>query len=399
MKKQKVILAYSGGLDTSVLVAWMTRELNKEVIAVLVDVGQGGDFKNATERAYQAGASKVFVIDAKKEFAQDYCFKAIKANALYEGRYPLVSSLSRPLIAKKLVDVAKKQKADLIAHGCSAKGNDQIRFELAINALAPDIEVLAPVRSWNMTRAESLEYLKKLNINLTYKKNKLYSIDENVFGRAIECGELEDPFASPPQDVWQLTKKTKDTSREITIEFFNGCPVAIDQIPMEPHGIIGHLNKVVGSYGFGRIDMIENRKVGIKSREVYEAPGALALIMAHRDLEGLTLERALCHEKLRLEPLWAELAYDGMWFSPLFEAVEAFIQTSQKSVNGEVRLKVQPFYLEVLGRRSNESLYRLELATYDKGDEFSHEDAKGFVNLLSLSVKTWAEVQKRAKKV
>lgn len=399
MKKQRIVLAYSGGLDTSVLIGWLTKEQSKEVIAVCVDVGQRADFKLLTKRAYKAGASKVIVIDAKREFAKKYCFRAIKTNALYESRYPLVSSLSRPLIAEKLVDVAKKESCRQIAHGCTAKGNDQIRFEVAINALAPDIEVLAPVRSWNMTREESLEYAKKLNISLPYTKKKIYSVDENLFGRAIECGELEDPNTEPPEDVWSLTKKKAIANKFVTIGFKEGEPISINDKELPPDELINYLNKVIGPYGYGRIDMVENRKVGIKSREVYEAPAALALILAHQDLEGLTLEKDLAHEKLRLEPKWAELIYDGMWFSPLADAVNAFIDSSQKYVTGQVRLKLEANSVSVVGRKSEQSLYKYELATYDKKDAFSHQDASGFVNLLGLGVKTWAEVQKAAKRV
>ena len=395
---KRVVLAYSGGLDTSVAVKWMGEEMGVEVIAVACDVGQGGTdadgyWNMICERALAAGAVEAEVVDCREEYASDYCVPALKANALYEGRYPLVSSLSRPVIVKKLVDAARRHDAGAVAHGCTGKGNDQVRFEVSTRAVAPDLEVVAPVRMWGLTREQAIQYAARFEIPITQSKEKLYSIDDNLWGRAIECGEMEDPWAEPPEGVWEMTKVRAAEDREVTIEFLAGTPIAVDGSQMSPAGIIECLTDVVGGYGWGRIDMVENRRVGIKSRETYEAPGALALILAHQDLESITLERDVAHEKLRLEHRYAELIYDGLWFSPLRQALDAFIEESQRHVTGEVRLKLERGVCRPNGRRSPKSLYDYGLATYDAADSFRHDDAEGFVRLWGLGVQTWAARQ------
>ena len=391
---KRVVLAYSGGLDTSVAVRWMIDELGVEVIALAVDVGQAAeDYEVVKERARAAGAVEAIVVDAREEYAAEYCMPALAANALYENRYPLVSALSRPVIVRHLVAAAKEHGADAVAHGCTGKGNDQVRFEVSTRALAPDLEVIAPVRSWGMTREDSILYAYRHDIPIVATKEKVYSIDDNVWGRAIECGEMEDPWATPPPGVWLLTQPTATEPVDVVVGFEAGVPTSLDGEALTPLGVIDRLNALVGSYGWGRIDMVENRRVGIKSRETYECPASLALILAHRDLEGICLERDLQREKARLEPRYAELVYDGLWFSPLKQALDAFIAESQRFVTGEVRLHLSPGSCEVQGRRSPHSLYDYALATYDADDAFRHEDSAGFVRLWGLSVQTWAGTQ------
>jgi argininosuccinate synthase len=392
---KRVVLAYSGGLDTSVAVRWLIDQLGVEVIALAADVGQGGgeDFEAVRQRALAAGAIEAIVVDCKAEFAAEYVTPALRANALYEGKYPLVSALSRPVIAKHLVAAARQHGADAVAHGCTGKGNDQVRFEVSTRALAPDLEILAPVRSWGMTRQDAILYAYDHGIPITATKEKLYSIDDNLWGRAIECGEMEDPWAVPPPGVWSMTVPTASESRDVVVGFEAGVPVSLDGRAMSLDALIVELNQTVGSYGWGRIDMVENRRVGIKSRETYECPAALALILAHADLESLTLERDVAREKARLEPRYAELIYDGLWFSPLKQALDAFIEESQRFVTGEVRLRLEPGSCRVAGRRSDASLYDYDLATYDAADRFRHEDSAGFVRLWGLSVATWSERQ------
>jgi argininosuccinate synthase len=390
---KRVVLAYSGGLDTSVAVRWMQEELGVEVIALAADVGQGGDFEAVRQRALAAGAVEAIVVDLREEFGREYVAPVLKANAMYEGKYPLVSALSRPLIAKHLVAAAREHGADAVAHGCTGKGNDQVRFEVSTRALAPDLEVLAPVRTWGMSREDAILYAYDHGIPITATKEKVYSIDDNLWGRAIECGEMEDPWAAPPPGVWLTTKQTATEPREIVIAFEAGVPVSIDGRRLPVHELVEDLTGLVGPYGWGRIDMVENRRVGIKSRETYECPAALALILAHADLESLTVERDLAREKARLEPRYAELVYDGLWFSPLKQALDAFIDESQRFVTGEVRLHLEPGKCEVTGRRSEYSLYDYGLATYDAADRFRHEDSEGFVRLWGLGVETWSQVQ------
>ena len=395
---KRAVLAYSGGLDTSVAVRWMIDNLGVEVIAVAADVGQDGgksDYDAIRQRALAAGAVDAIVVDCKEEFARDFLVPALRANALYEGRYPLVSALSRPAIVKHLVRIARETNADAIAHGCTGKGNDQVRFEVSSRALAPDLELIAPVRTWGMTREDAILYAYDHGIPITATKEKLYSIDDNLWGRAIECGEMEDPWAVPPPGVWSLTKQTATEPRDLVIGFEAGIPVSIDGEALELVPLIETMARVVGSYGWGRIDMVENRRVGIKSRETYECPASLALILAHADLESITLERDLAREKQRLEPRYAELVYDGLWFSPLKEALDAFVEHSQHFVTGDVRLHLEPNKCEVTGRRSDASLYDYALATYDKADNFRHEDSAGFVRLWGLGIETWAAKQAR----
>jgi len=397
---KRVVLAYSGGLDTSVAVRWMMEEWGVEVVAMAADVGQAGadpaEMEAVRERALAAGAIESRVVDLRAELADDYFGPSLRANALYEGKYPLVSALSRPVIVKHLVAVARETGADAVAHGCTGKGNDQVRFEVSARALAPDLEVLAPARLWGLSRDDSIDYAKRHDIPIRVTKAKPYSIDDNLVGRAIECGEMEDPWAAPPADVYTMTAPVGDAPiepRDVVIGFERGVPIAIDGQARGFGDVLAELNPIVGAYGFGRLDMVENRRVGIKSRETYEAPGALALHVAHADLESITLERDVAREKTRLAPRYAELVYDGLWFSPLREALDAFVDSSQRHVTGEVRLTLEPGRCFVSGRRAERGLYDYDLATYEADDAFRHEDAAGFVRLWGLSVETWARRQ------
>jgi len=393
---QRVVLAYSGGLDTSVAVRWIADEWGAEVICLAADVGQGGDFEAIRQRAFAAGAVEAEVVDLRAEFADEYFLPALRANALYEGKYPLVSALSRPVIAKHLVIAAREFGADAVAHGCTGKGNDQVRFEVGVRALAPDLEVLAPVRVWGMTRDDCIAYAAEHDIPIAQSRAKPYSIDDNLVGRAIECGEMEDPWARPPDDIWELTAEVADAPterRDVVVRFEAGVPVALDGRALALHELVGEMTRAAGAYGYGRLDMVENRRVGIKSRETYEAPGSLALIAAHQDLESITVERDLAREKARLEPRYSELVYDGLWFSPLKKALDAFVDSSQEFVTGEVRLTLEAGRCYPSGRRADQGLYDYELATYDAADAFRHEDAAGFVRLWGLSVETVARRQ------
>jgi argininosuccinate synthase len=391
---KRVVLAYSGGLDTSVAVRWMIDNMGVEVIALAVDVGQSSDdWDVVRERARAAGAVEAIVVDARDEFARDYCVPLLQANALYEDRYPLVSALSRPLIVKHLVAAARQHGADAVAHGCTGKGNDQVRFEVSTRALAPDLDVVAPVRSWGLTREECILYAYDHDIPITATKEKVYSIDDNLWGRAIECGEMEDPWAVPPPGVWLLTRPSATEPVDVVVGFEQGKPVALDGEALAPAALIERLGTLVGSYGWGRVDMVENRRVGIKSRETYECPASLALMLAHADLESICLERDLAREKGRIASRYAELVYDGLWFSPLKQAFDAFVAESQQHVTGEVRLHLSPGACQVTGRRSPHSLYDYGLATYDAADQFRHEDSEGFVRLWGLGIQTWASIQ------
>src|SRR5271154_4303025 len=395
---KRVVLAYSGGLDTSVAIRWMIEEWGVEIIAVLVDVGQDPNssesFDDIKERALAAGALECVIVDARREMADEFCAKAIAANALYEGKYPLVSALSRPVIVRHLVDQARKFNAQAMAHGCTGKGNDQVRFEVGTHALAPELEVLAPARNWGMTRADSVDFAEKWEIPIKATKGKIYSIDENLWGRAIECGAIEDPWAAPPEEPYTLTRVTTHEPVEVTVSFAEGVPTELDGVAIDLADLIADLNLRAGSTGFGRLDMVENRRVGIKSRELYECPAALALITAHADLEDMVLERDLAHEKMRVAVRWSELVYDGMWFSPLKEALDAFVSESQRHVTGDVRLRFEaPGLMRIVGRRSPAALYDYGLATYDAADTFRHSDSEGFVRIYGLGVKTWAQRQ------
>jgi argininosuccinate synthase len=395
----RVVLAYSGGLDTSVAVRWLIEHEGVEVIAVAVNVGQaadkgGEDWEAIRTRALAAGAVEAVVVDARNEMAEDFCVPALAANARYEGKYPLVSALSRPVIVGHLVAQARAHGANAVAHGCTGKGNDQVRFEVGVRSLAPDLSIHAPARVWGLTREDCVELAAKWDIPITVTKEKLYSIDDNLWGRAIECGAIEDPWAPAPDDVYTLTRVTENQPVEVIVGFESGVPTSLDGASLSPFELITRLGEVAGSRGFGRLDMVENRRVGIKSREVYECPAALALIVAHADLEDLTLERDLHHEKARLEPRWSELVYDGLWYSPLRGALQAFITESQRHVTGEVRLRfAAPGTCTVVGRRSPVALYDHGLATYDASDTFRHQDAEGFVRLWGLGVATWSSRQ------
>ena len=396
---ERVVLAYSGGLDTSVAVRWLMEHQDAEVVAVAVDVGQaadrgGEDWDAVRARALAAGAVEAVVIDARRELAEEFCVPALQANARYEGKYPLVSALSRPVIVRHLVAEARRHGATSVAHGCTGKGNDQVRFEVGVRALAPDLGILAPARVWGLTREDCVELAAKWEIPITVTKEKLYSIDDNLWGKAIECGAIEDPWAPAPDDVYTLTRVRDDAPVEVVVGFEAGVPVSLDGTPYPVASLIGRLGELAGSRGFGRLDMVENRRVGIKSREVYECPAALSLIVAHADLEDLTLERDLHHEKARLEPRWSELVYDGMWYSPLRSALQAFVSESQRHVSGEVRLRfAAPGTCTVVGRRSPVALYDHGLATYDASDTFRHQDAEGFVRLWGLGLATWSARQ------
>jgi argininosuccinate synthase len=395
---KRVVLAYSGGLDTSVAVRWMREEWGVEVIACAVDVGQLADGEEDTirERAAAAGAVETEIIDAREQFARDFLVPALRANALYEGKYPLVSALSRPVIVEHLVASARRHRADAVGHGCTGKGNDQVRFEVSSRILAPDLDVMAPVRVWGLTRADCIELADKWEIPISASKEKLYSIDENMWGRAIECGVLENPWSAAPEAPYTLTRHTRDAPsepKEIIVAFERGVPVSIDGEGLGLVELIETIGRTVGDYGWGRIDMVENRRVGIKSREVYECPASLALVLAHQDLEGITLERDLAREKQRLEIRVAELIYDGMWHAPLMGALAAFVDSTQEHVTGEVRLRLEPGRCDPVGRRAPRGLYDHDLATYDAGDAFRHQDSEGFVRLWGLSAETWSRRQ------
>lgn len=388
---KRVVLAYSGGLDTSVAISWIGHETGADVVAVSIDLGQGGeDMDTVRQRALGCGAVEAVVVDARDEFADDFCLPAIKANALYQNQYPLVSALSRPLIVKHLAAAAKEFGADAIAHGCTGKGNDQVRFEVGFNALVPDAEVIAPVRDYAWTREKAISFAEEHGLPINVTKKSPFSIDQNVFGRAVETGYLEDLWNAPTKDVYCYTEDPSvnwAAPDEVIISFKEGKPVALDGRQMSLLEIIEELNRRAGAQGIGRIDMVEDRLVGIKSREIYEAPGAVTLIRAHREMENICMERELTRFKNRIEDRWTELVYDGLWYSPLKDSLDAFIAESQKHVTGDIRLAMHGGNINVNGRRSDESLYDFNLATYDEGDSFDQSLAKGFVQLHGLSSK------------
>lgn len=404
MVRDKVVLAYSGGLDTSVAIQWLRDEKDLDVVALVVDVGQERqDLEFVRDKALGIGAVESICKDVREEYVDEFLAKALKANALYENKYPLLSALSRPIIVKHLVDEAHRVRAKYIAHGCTGKGNDQVRFEVGIAALDPDLDVLAPVRDWGMTRDEEMDYAARHNIPVPTSKDNPYSIDDNLWGRAIECGVLEDPWAEPPADIYTLTNDARgdgcgDEPEYVVLNFEQGLPVALNGELMNFHDIICAMNDIAGRHGFGRIDMIENRLIGVKSREIYEVPGALALVQAHKSLEDLCLERELLHYKLGVEQKWAELVYNGMWYSPLKEALDGFVETTQKLVTGDVRLRFFKGSCVTVGRRSPYSLYDYNLATYDEADTFDHKAAKGFIDLWGLPTKVWARQRRKVGK-
>ncbi|MFA6001943.1 MAG: argininosuccinate synthase [Thermoleophilia bacterium] len=391
---KKVVLAYSGGLDTSVMIAWLKEKHGLDTVAVLVDAGRASGLDGLKQKALDIGAVEAFVVDAREEFANDFIVPALAANALYEEKYPLVSALSRPLICKVLVEAAHKSGATAVAHGCTAKGNDQVRFDLGIRSLDPSLDILAPAREWGMTREQSMEYAEARGIPIPLKKESPYSIDENLWGRTVECGPLEDPWLEPPEDAFAVTCAPADAPDEpayAEVEFAAGVPVALDGKSLSLVDLVSHIDEMAGANGYGRVDMMENRLVGIKSREVYEVPGSLALIMAHRELEDMTLPRELVHFKRGLEQKFADMTYNGGWFDPLMDAIRAFMTDTQKRVSGTVRLKFFKGSCVVAGRKSPNSLYDFGLATYGGEDAFSHEAAKGFCELWGLPLEVWAK--------
>jgi argininosuccinate synthase len=396
--KDKVVLAYSGGLDTSVCVKWLQENKGLDVICVAGDVGQERqDLELVKQKALDLGAIKSYVVDMRKEFCAEYLDKAIYANALYQDQYPLVSALSRPVIVKHLVKVAREHDAKYIAHGCTGKGNDQARFEIGVRALAPDIEIIAPVREWELTTRESeMDWASEHGVPVPVTKASPYSIDDNLWGRAIECGVLEDPWNEPPEDIYTLTTSPEtapDQPEYVELSFRAGLPTEINGKAGDLQAIIEKMNEIAGRNGYGRIDMVEDRLIGVKSHELYECPGALAIIAAHKSLEELCLERDLLRYKHTLEQNWAQYVYDAKWFSPLKSALDAFMMDTQKFVTGTVRCKFYKGSLVVVGRKSNYSLYDFSLATYGAEDTFEREDAAGFIKLAGLPTKVWAQMQ------
>jgi len=395
---ERVVLAYSGGLDTSVAIGWIAAETGAEVVAVAADVGQGGeDLEVIRERAVACGAVEAVVVDARSEFADDFCLPALRANALYMNRYPLVSALSRPVIVKHLVAAARRYGASVVAHGCTGKGNDQVRFEVGVGALAPELSVIAPVRDSGMTRDKAIAFAEERGLPIDVTKKSPYSIDQNVWGRAVETGFLEDVWNAPIEDVYSYTEDPAAgrSPDEVLVTFTDGAPTALDGRPVTMLEAIQEMNRRAGAHGIGRLDMVEDRLVGIKSREVYEAPGAIALIEAHRHLEDLTLEKDAARFKRPIEQRWAELAYDGLWFSPLKRALDAFIDETSRNVSGDIRMTLQGGRAVVTGRRSEASLYDYNLATYDAEDTFDQRLAKGFVELWGMPSRIAAQRDSR----
>lgn len=390
----RIVLAYSGGLDTSVGIGWLRDQTGKEVVALAVDVGQGGeDMEVIRQRALDCGAVESIVVDAKDEFANDFVMPALKANAMYQKRYPLVSALSRPVIVRHLARVARELSCDSVAHGCTGKGNDQVRFEAGIAALAPELSSIAPIRDLALTRDKAIAYAEEHGLPIAQSKKNPYSVDKNVWGRTVETGVLEDPWVAPGDDVWEYTDDPGSglPADEVVIRFERGIPVAIDGKLVTPLQAIQQLNVIGGRQGVGRVDIIEDRLVGIKSREVYEVPGATVLINAHEELENLVMERDLNRYKRKVEADWANLVYDGLWFSGLKNSLDTFIDHTQQSVSGEVRVRIHAGQAVVTGRKSDQSLYDFDLATYDTGDQFDQSHAKGFIELWSLPGKIAAK--------
>ncbi|MEH7458294.1 argininosuccinate synthase [Bacillus sp. JJ1127] len=397
MEKKKVVLAYSGGLDTSVAIKWL-QEKNYNVIALCLDLGEGKDLAFVKEKALSVGAVKSYMIDVQEEFANEYALMALQGHTLYEGKYPLVSALSRPLIAKKLVEIAEQEGASAVAHGCTGKGNDQVRFEVSIQALNPYLEVIAPVREWKWSREEEIAYAKENDVPIPINLDSPFSIDQNLWGRSNECGVLEDPWAAPPEEAYEMTLALEDTPNKpefIEIGFEAGVPTTLNGTAYSLSELIKTLNALAGKHGVGRIDHVENRLVGIKSREVYECPAAMTLLTAHKELEDLTLVKEVAHFKPIIEQKLTELIYNGLWFSPLKQALAAFLQETQKSVTGTVRVKLFKGHAIVEGRKSEYSLYDEKLATYTVDDEFNHDAAVGFISLFGLPTKVYSQVNQK----
>jgi argininosuccinate synthase len=394
-RAKKVVLAYSGGVDTSVCIPYLMHEWGvEEVITLAADLGQGDELQPVQEKALKSGASESLVADVKDRFVKDYAFPAIQANALYENRYPLGTALARPLIAQILVETAIKYGADAIAHGCTGKGNDQVRFDVSCTALNPHLKILAPAREWGMSREETIAYGERFGIPSPVKKSSPYSIDKNLLGRSIEAGVLEDPRFEPPEEIYEMTKAIADTPNEpeyIEIGFNGGIPTTLNGISKNPVELIEQLNQVTGNHGVGRIDMIENRLVGIKSREIYESPAMLVLIQAHRDLESLTLTADVSHYKRGIEETYSQIVYNGLWYSPLKAALDAFIHKTQERVSGTVRMKLFKGNATTVGRWSDNSLYSPDLATYGAEDQFDHKAAEGFIYVWGLPTRIWAQ--------
>ena len=394
-RAKKVVLAYSGGVDTSVCIPYLKTEWGvEEVITLAADLGQGDELEPIRKKALDSGASESLVIDATAGFIQEYAFPAIQANALYENRYPLSTALARPLIAKLLVEAAEKYGADAVAHGCTGKGNDQVRFDVSIAALNPNLKVLAPAREWGMSREETIAYGERFGIPAPVKKSSPYSIDRNLLGRSIEAGPLEDPWTEPLEEIYALTKAIADTPNEpeyVEIGFEKGLPTHLNGEALNPVALITRLNELAGKHGVGRIDMLENRLVGIKSREIYEAPALLVLIYAHRDLESLTLTADVTHYKRGIEETYSQLVYNGLWYSPLKGALDAFVQQTQERVSGTVRVKLFKGNANIVGRQSANSLYSPDLATYGAEDKFDHKAAEGFIYVWGLPTRVWSQ--------
>jgi argininosuccinate synthase len=394
---EKTVLAYSGGLDTSVAIKWLQEKYGVSVIAMAADVGEGKDLDFIQKKALKVGAEKAYIIDAKEEFVKNYIFPALKANALYEGIYPVSSSLSRPLISKLLVDIAEKEGADSVAHGCTGKGNDQVRFDVSVTALNPELKIIAPVREWPMSREEEIEYAKQNDIPVPVGKENPFSIDQNLWGRSIECGVLEDPWVEPPEEAYEWTVSIENAPEQpeyIEIDFEKGVPVKLNNKEMNGVDLISKLNKIAGQHGVGRIDHVENRLIGIKSREIYECPAASVLIKAHQSLEYLTLPKETLHFKHMIDVKYGELIYNGLWFSQLKEALDAFINATQEHVTGKVKVKLHKGNCIVVGRTSPKSLYDVKLATYDEDDQFDHKASEGFIKIWGLPTKVYSMIKK-----
>ncbi len=396
--KERIVLAYSGGLDTSVAIGWIAEATGAEVVAVAVDVGQGGEsLETVRQRALDCGAVEAYVADARDEFAEQYCMPTLKANGLYMDAYPLVSAISRPVISRHLVAAARQFGASTVAHGCTGKGNDQVRFEVSIQTLGPDLKCIAPVRDLALTRDKAIDYAERNELPIATTKKNPFSIDQNVWGRAVETGFLEDIWNGPTKDVYDYTDDPAFSPAPdvVTITFEKGVPTAVDGRTLTPLKVIEELNRRAGAQGVGRIDIVEDRLVGIKSREIYEAPGAMALIAAHKELENVTLEREQSRFKRMVSDRWTELVYDGQWFSPLKQNLDAFIDATQEHVNGDIRLELHGGRATVQGRRSETGLYDFNLATYDEGDAFDQSSARGFIDIYGLSAKTASERDQR----